>query len=94
MKTIKDVIIHSTALTEKLRVENPGLLSVSFEFTDFPLEEVEAYAKENREEVRFHPAQSRFGFVVVPRLSYAYIHIRSVEVKAKLVYEPTETQPV
>ena len=87
MKTIKDVIEESTILSEKLRAENTGMTSISFEFTGFQLDEMEAYAKENKEEVQFHPEISQFGFLAMPNSS-TFIHIRSVAVKARL------TQPV
>lgn len=87
MKTIKQVVDESTALTEKLIAENPGLFSISFEFKDFPLDEVKEYAEQNGERVEYHPHVSRFGFLTLAHSCSAYIHIRSVEVKAKLVYE-------
>lgn len=90
METIQQVIDRSNALAEKLMSEHPGMIELSFEFKDFPLDEIKAYAKAHGEDVKFLPAPSRFGFVVLA--SHSYIHIRSVVIKARLVYDEVETE--
>lgn len=86
MRTLKQAIEETTAKAKRLLAENPELSDVSFTLKDFPLDEVKEIAKEHGTTAEFSASQSRFGFLIA--IGYTgFIHVRSVEVKAKLVYE-------
>ena len=87
MKPIKEAIEETLALGERLKLENPGLTSLSFSIRGYPLDDVRQAAEHYNEPCDLRTHSSRFGFLYSPMLSSVYIHVESVEVKAKIVYE-------
>lgn len=88
MRTLKETINQTAEQGEKIIAENPTLTSISFELTDFPVDEVKQQAKEwGSSDAEFAPHSSRVGFTLLTG-SKVFIHVRSIVVKAKLVYEP------
>lgn len=89
MKTIQQVIEDSISLSKRLVAENPGLNNMTFEFQDFPVEDVKEAALAYDTKADYSPPFSRVQFLHLE--GPAFIHIRSVEVKAKVVYEVEES---
>ena len=87
MRPLRQAIEETASLGKKLLAENPTLHDVSFQLSDYPSDEVMAVAGEYRTTAEFFNSSSRFGFLASFASCSIYVHVRSVEVKAKLVYE-------
>ena len=84
---LKQQIEQTFALGKKLLAENPTMDNISFVLKDFPVDEVQTAAKEYGSGAEFSPIFSRVLFLASESCGSVYIHVRSVEVKAKVVYE-------
>lgn len=87
METLNNKIEQTAKVAEKILAENPDLQSMSFHLMDFPVEEVMQVAKERNTEATFSQAYSRVGFLVSVGCYGIYIHVYSMQVQAKVVYE-------
>lgn len=90
MIPLQQAIEETAALGKKLQTENPTLMDVSFKLSDFPLDEVQNAAMVYGKTAEFEKGTSRFRFclsIYGAEFNTVFIHITSVEVKAKLVYE-------
>ena len=85
--TLKQQIDQTFALGKRLLAENPTMDNISFVLTDFPVDEVQSAGKEYGKGAEFSPIFSRILFLASESCGSIYIHVRSVEVKAKVVYE-------
>ena len=89
MKPLKEAIEQTAELGRKLIKETPNLTNVDFTLDGYSTDEMAAYARQNNTmSPEFKPSLSRFTMGVCPGIgSDVFIHVRSVEVKAKVVYE-------
>ncbi len=87
METIKELVAKSAVLGARLIEENPGLTNLTFVFEDFTLDEMREYAETNNStRPEFRESCNRFTMGVCPTLE-VFVHLRSVQLKAKIVYE-------
>ena len=87
MKNLKEAIEETAGLGKRLLAETPGLQSLSFQMLGYPVDEVKEVARLYKTHAEFSESHSRLSFMVSIDYGNIYIHVYSVVVKAKVVYE-------